>query len=106
MTSTTIKKNRAKLSTSEQTLLQEYERGALRSVASDAEVAKVRTAARSATIKDQRINIRLTKTDLQEIQAIAVAEGLPYQSLIASILHKYVTGRLVDRGTTSRGRRR
>jgi hypothetical protein len=39
------------------------------------------------------------------LQAIALAEGLPYQSLITSILHKYVTGRLIDRKRISRDRR-
>jgi len=56
--------------------------------------------------KDQRINIRLTTADLQSLQAKAIEEGLPYQSLISSILHKYVTGELIERKTHSRERQR
>ena len=44
--------------------------------------------------KDRRLNIRLSSKDLEAIQKRALAEGLPYQTLIASLLHKYATGRL------------
>ena len=44
--------------------------------------------------KDARINIRLPSKDLRGLQKKALAEGIPYQTLIASILHKYVEGRL------------
>jgi predicted DNA binding CopG/RHH family protein len=47
--------------------------------------------------KDQRMNIRITKNDLDGIKLKAMEEGLPYQSLVASIIHKYVTGRLVEK---------
>ena len=44
-----------------------------------------------ATIrKDKRVNIRISERDLKELQRIALQEGLPYQTLISSILHKYV----------------
>ena len=46
--------------------------------------------------KDARINIRLPSKDLRGLQKKALAEGIPYQTLIASILHKYVEGRLLD----------
>jgi len=46
---------------------------------------------------DRRVNIRLSAGDLQDIQVRALEEGMPYQTLIASILHKYVTGRLEER---------
>ncbi len=46
--------------------------------------------------KDRRLNIRLSSKDLEAIQKRALAEGLPYQTLIASLLHKYATGRLVE----------
>jgi predicted DNA binding CopG/RHH family protein len=54
------------------------------------------TAARKTLTKDQRINIRLSSRDIDGIRMKAADEGIPYQTLIASILHKYVTGRLVD----------
>lgn len=44
--------------------------------------------------KDARINIRLPSKDLRGLQKKALSEGIPYQALIASILHKYVEGRL------------
>ncbi|MDR0312673.1 MAG: antitoxin [Treponema sp.] len=47
--------------------------------------------------KDQRMNIRITKNDLDGIKLKAVEEGLPYQTLVASIIHKYVTGKLIDK---------
>ncbi len=44
--------------------------------------------------KDARINIRLSSKDLRGLQKRAISEGIPYQTLVASILHKYVEGRL------------
>lgn len=44
--------------------------------------------------KDQRVNIRISSKDLDAIQKRALEEGLPYQTLISSLLHKYVSGRL------------
>lgn len=53
--------------------------------------------ARETIRKDRRVNIRLAGRDLEAIQKRALLEGIPYQTLIASILHKYAAGRLVDR---------
>jgi len=50
--------------------------------------------ARNTLRKDRRINIRLPQNDLEALQTKAIDEGLPYQTLISSVLHKYVTGRL------------
>jgi thiamine biosynthesis protein ThiC len=47
--------------------------------------------------KGQRINIRLSAGDLRDTQVKAMQEGMPYQTLIASVLHKYVTGRLAEK---------
>lgn len=47
--------------------------------------------------KDKRINIRISNKDLVAIQKRALEEGLPYQTLIASLLHKYVSGRLIEK---------
>lgn len=69
--------------------------------AKDVDLEFYREAARATARKDQRINIRLTQRDLTAIKSIALEEGMPYQTLIASVLHKYVTGRLVDRGRAS-----
>ena len=66
-------------------------------MATKAELAKFKAAARATAIKDRRVNIRLSSADLSDIQAKALEEGIPYQTLIASVLHKYVTGRLTER---------
>jgi predicted DNA binding CopG/RHH family protein len=78
-------------------LIDAYEKGALRSVATKAELARYKAAARATATKDRRVNIRLSSSDLQDIQVRAMEEGMPYQTLIASVLHKYVTGRLAER---------
>ena len=57
----------------------------------------VREAARATAVKDKRVNIRLSSGDLMDIQARALTEGMPYQTLIASVLHKYVSGQLVEK---------
>jgi predicted DNA binding CopG/RHH family protein len=77
-------------------VLQAYERGELKPVATKAEWAKFRSAARATAIKDKRVNICLSSSGLREIQVKALEEGLPYQTLIASVLHKYVTGKLAE----------
>lgn len=46
--------------------------------------------------KNKRINIRVSERDLEGVQKKAIEEGLPYQTLIASVIHKYVSGRLVE----------
>jgi len=51
--------------------------------------------ATNTLIKDHRMNIRITKNDLDGIKLKALEEGIPYQTLVASIIHKYVTGKLV-----------
>lgn len=48
--------------------------------------------ARNTFRKDQRMNIRISKIDLERLKAKAAEEGIPYQTLVASILHKYVSG--------------
>ena len=55
-----------------------------------------KTAANTLT-KDQRMNIRITKNDFDSIKIKAMEEGLPYQTLVASIIHKYVTGKLTEK---------
>ncbi|MDI6748802.1 MAG: hypothetical protein QMD73_01320 [Rhodocyclaceae bacterium] len=85
-----------KIDAYEQEILTAYEAGRLRSVATKAELAKFKAAARATAIKDRRVNIRLSSGDLSDIQARALEEGIPYQTLIASVLHKYVTGRLTE----------
>lgn len=85
----------------ERGILRAYERGALVSARpTKAQVRALRGAARVTFLKSRRVNIRLSAADLMDIQARAYEEGVPYQTLIASVLHKYVSGRL--RETPSR----
>src|SRR5476651_769086 len=88
-------------------VLRAFEQGQLKSVATKAELEKLKAAARATAIKDRRVNIRLSSVDLSDIQVKALEEGVPYQTMIASVLHKYVTGRLLDksRRVTSRSTR-
>lgn len=58
--------------------------------------AQLRTAAKNTLIKDQRMNIRIAQRDLEGLKAKALEEGMPYQTLVASILHKYITGKLKE----------
>ena len=80
-------------------IIEAFESGKLKTVASKGELDRLKLAARATAIKDRRVNIRLSAGDLQDIQVRALEEGMPYQTLIASILHKYVTGRLEVRKT-------
>jgi predicted DNA binding CopG/RHH family protein len=78
----------------EQQLLADFEAGELRSVATPALLSQLEKAAKATGLKDQRINIRLSSGDLQAIRTRALQEGIPYQTLISSVLHKYVSGTL------------
>ena len=74
----------------ERELAESFERGEWRSVKNvKREAQKLRDAAKNTLKKDARINIRLSSKDLGDIQVIAAREGIPYQTLISSILHKY-----------------
>jgi predicted DNA binding CopG/RHH family protein len=61
------------------------------------EAKRFQEAARATMRKDKRVNIRMTEKDFVHFQKKAVEEGLPYQTLISSILHKYINGRLVEK---------
>lgn len=75
----------------EKELLDSFERNEWRSV-QDLKKRKLELeeSARYTIRKDKRVNIRISERDLKELQKIALKEGLPYQTLISSILHKYV----------------
>ena len=60
------------------------------------EKEKAIAAARNTLKKNKRINLRLTQKDYHQIQIKAIEEGIPYQTLISSIIHKYLTGRLQE----------
>ncbi|MET1084494.1 MAG: hypothetical protein ABWY12_15815 [Burkholderiales bacterium] len=87
----------SKVDNYEAEILKTFEEGRLKSVATKAELERLKAAARATAIKDRRVNIRLSSIDLSDIQAKALEEGVPYQTLIASVLHKYVSGRLTEK---------
>ena len=47
--------------------------------------------------KDKRVNIRISEKDLVKLQRRALQEGLPYQTFMSSILHKFITGQLKEK---------
>lgn len=88
----------AQLDEEEREILESYELGEWVPVADkEAVFANLKAVAANTLRKDRRVNIRMTNRDLLAIQEIALEEGIPYQTLMSSILHKYVTGRLVER---------
>ena len=94
----------SKVDAYEREVLKAFESGKLKSIATKSELAKLKTAARNTAIKDRRVNIRLSSVDLSDIQVKAMEEGVPYQTLIASVLHKFVTGRLSEKSQTATSR--
>ena len=84
-----------KLEEAEKAILDSVERGEWRSVKrSKRDRARYASYAAATFRKDRRLNIRISSKDLDAIQKRALEEGLPYQTLIASLLHKYASGRL------------
>jgi predicted DNA binding CopG/RHH family protein len=87
-----------KLDKEEQELLESIESGEWQSVDNlEDEIKKHREIAKNTLKKDKRINIRLSSNDLQMLKTTALELGMPYQTLVSSILHQYVTGRLVQK---------
>jgi predicted DNA binding CopG/RHH family protein len=79
----------------EQELVASVERGEWKPVKDmEKEIARHRLIARETMKKDQRINVRLTQHDLVNLKAKAAHEGIPYQTLVASIIHKFVSGQM------------
>ena len=87
---------KVKLDKDEPEILDAYESGEFESVMTDERKESIAQIAAATFKKDRRINIRLSGRDLSAIQRRALEEGIPYQTLVASILHKYVSGSLYD----------
>ena len=86
-----------KLDANEKEIVESVERGEWRSAKGvKRERSRYVRYARATFRKDRRLNIRISSKDLEAIQKRAVEEGLPYQTLIASLLHKYASGRLKE----------
>ncbi len=83
----------SKLKKEEQELLESVEAGEWQSVADrEKEVSRYREYAAATFKKDRRINIRISSRDLKALQKRALREGIPYQTLVSSVLHKFVSG--------------
>lgn len=89
--------SKGNLDQEEKKLLASYESEEWQQVAGvESEAERYRGYARDTFRKDARVNIRISSKDLESLKKRALEEGIPYQTLIASVLHKYVSGRLVD----------
>jgi predicted DNA binding CopG/RHH family protein len=90
-----MKEKRMELDQEEFEILHDFERNEFVSIEGFRREKKSLEAAAAKTLqKDKRINIRISSRDLEKIQAQAAKEGIPYQTYIASTLHKVVAGRL------------
>ena len=86
----------------ERALSASIEKGEWKSVADlEEEIKKSKEYANATFIKDQRMNIRIAQRDLKALKVKALEEGIPYQTLVSSIIHKYLSGRLVEKGSDS-----
>ena len=86
-----------KLTKEEHKILDSYERGEWIPVKNlSKRKAELIRYARNTLKKDKRLNIRISERDLNELQKRAVSEGLPYQTYVSSIIHKFVNGKLVE----------
>ena len=87
-----------KLDNEEKEILNEYENDEYVEISDmEKEIEKHSEYAKATFTKNKRINIRISQRDLEHIQRIALEEGIPYQTLIASLIHKYTSGKLVEK---------
>lgn len=92
--------SKKKVNNEDKDVLDSYERGEWRSVKNrKREVKRLQQYARNTLQKDKRINIRMSSKDLDRVRVIATKQGIPYQTLISSIIHKYVSGYLKEKET-------
>ena len=88
----------SRLDSEERELLDAFERGELRrNVTAGAEMEAAKRAARATFNKTRRVNLRMTERDFDLAHARAREEGIPYQTLLSSVIHKYLSGRLTER---------
>ena len=88
----------SKLKSEEKEILEAFESGRLKRIENvEKDIDEHRLVAEETFKKNARINIRLSSRDLRAIQARALKEGIPYQTLVSSVLHKFVDGQLVEK---------
>ena len=89
-----------KLNKQEKQIAESVERGEWRSVRGvKKQIKRYKEYAKATVRKDKRVNIRMSEKDLIRIRKKAMEEGLPYQTLISSVLHRYANNRLVDKAS-------
>ena len=80
------------LDTEEQKILSDFDRGALKPVPNmKKEILRLRSYATDILRRTKNINIRISERDLHKIKARAIEKGIPYQTLISSLLHEYTS---------------
>ena len=89
-----------KLSKDEKELLDSVERGEWKTIPNfEKEAKRYQEYAKATFRKDRRVNIRISEKDLVNIQKRALQEGLPYKTLMSSVLHKFITGHLKEKSS-------
>ena len=86
------------MSAEERDILDRFERGELRTAPNaEREIQLAHQAARNTFNKTRRVNLRVTERDFNLAHARAREEGIPYQTLLSSVIHKYLSGRLSEK---------
>jgi predicted DNA binding CopG/RHH family protein len=84
------------LDAEEKDIIESIERGEWKSINNlKNEIKKHQQYAKNTLRKDRRVNIRISSRDLEALQTKAVEDGIPYQTLMGSILHRFIAGRLI-----------
>jgi len=87
-----------KLTKEEKELTKSLDKGEWRTIPNlKEEIKRSKAYAKATIIKDRRMNIRIAKKDLDSLKVKAIEEGIPYQTLVSSIIHKFLSGRLVEK---------
>ncbi len=85
----------SKLDKYEEELLKSYDEDEWQSVAQTEQLkVKYSKYARNTFLKNKRINIRISEKDLARLKAKSLEEGIPYQTLVSSLIHKFVSGKI------------
>jgi predicted DNA binding CopG/RHH family protein len=87
-----------KIDNEEKEVLNDYENGEYIEISDmEKEIEKHTEYAKATFLKNKRINIRISQRDLEYVQRRALEEGIPYQTLIASLIHRYISGKLIEK---------
>lgn len=93
-----------KLDEYEKDVLHSYEKGEWVSLKNtEEEIERHQECAKNTLRKDKRVNIRISSKDLENVKILALQEGIPYQTLISSVVHKFANGTLINKPVRNRG---